>query len=78
MVYITFFYIVLKVGFSKIEDSSDIDYDSYFKPSKVWVVMVYNEVIGRRWVLLQIRSAMNFIARKQVNAGITKISKSSI
>ena len=33
--YYHFFYIAPKVGFSSIEDSSDINHDSCFKPSKV-------------------------------------------
>ena len=53
------------------KDSSDIDHDSYFKPSKVWVMMVCDEVIGRSDVICKMSLAAikiyNEFYKKKVN-----------
>ena len=62
-----FFYVAPKVGFLNIEDSSNIDHNSYFKPLKVQVMMVCDEVIGRSDVIYKMSLAANEICNEFYN-----------
>ena len=52
---------------TNIEDSSDIDHDSYFKPSKVQIMMVCDEVISRSNVICKMSLAANDIYNEFYN-----------